>query len=58
MATRLSVEDGTFGVPLETLLEKYPAKIDMGSGPNPKTVPFVVAESIRAMNTMGNSTSL
>jgi RhoGAP domain len=45
-------EDGTFGVPLEILVEKFPAKIDIGTGPNPKTVPIVIAESIRAMSTM------
>lgn len=45
-------EDGTFGVPLEVLMERCSAKIDMGMGPNPKNVPFIIAESIRAMSGM------
>jgi hypothetical protein len=41
--------EGTFGVPLDVHIERYPAKIDLGYGPNPKTVPFIIAEIIRLM---------
>ena len=53
MGSLLGLDEGTFGVPLEILMERYGSKIDLGHGPNPKSVPFLIAESIRAMSTMG-----
>lgn len=43
----------TFGVPLEVVLGKYPSKIEIGVGPNPKTVPYIISESIKLMLKMG-----
>ena len=46
-------EEGTFGVPLEILMSRCPTKIDLGHGPNPKTVPFYFAENIKVMLAQG-----
>lgn len=49
----ISQTEKTFGVPLNVVLDKYPSKIEMGYGPNPKTVPFIISESIKLMLKMG-----
>jgi hypothetical protein len=44
--------DGTFGVPLEVLVERVPAKVEMGTGPSAKIIPLIICECIRALLTM------
>lgn len=52
------VAEGTFGVPLEVLVEKNGIESNLGAGPSQIRIPSFIDDSISAMKQMGKHSLL